>query len=316
PVDYAGFNFSVLSEYRARLVTHKAEARVFEAVAEQLKELGMIKLRGRQRTDSLAVLTRVRTLNRIELTVETLRLSVVALLAAEPEWTRAVSGATLAASQTCGEDLIGPAPAAHSPQSRLVDGITLNQFEMNLEQGTAQCLGNQQTIGQLSADGSWHFKFAAEVCARCPLRARCCSGQGGRSLTLGAHYAELEIAHLRQQTEDFKEEYRLHRGGVEGCLSVLVRGRECASTSAGWHVGWPKFARSSGIPTSDGQKQGKPPPNQPRTTVNQIFSRLKLGYKPEKRMKKVTLVGLSPPRHKFANSILGTTLWLVFSPAE
>jgi len=47
-----------------------------------------------------------------------------------------VSGATLAASQTCGEDLIGPAPAAHSPQSRLVDGITLNQFELNLEQGT------------------------------------------------------------------------------------------------------------------------------------------------------------------------------------
>ena len=66
PVDYAGFNFSVLSEYRARLVAHKAEARVFEAVLERLKELGMIKARGRQRTDSLAVLTRVRTLNRID----------------------------------------------------------------------------------------------------------------------------------------------------------------------------------------------------------------------------------------------------------
>jgi|GEM_PF-6018512 len=61
PVDYAGFNFSVLSEYRARLVTHKAEARVFE--------------------------------------------------------------------------------------------------------GTVQCLGNQQTISQLSADGSWHFKCAPG--ARC-----------------------------------------------------------------------------------------------------------------------------------------------------
>ncbi|PJB67061.1 MAG: hypothetical protein CO094_05160 [Anaerolineae bacterium CG_4_9_14_3_um_filter_57_17] len=57
--------------------------------------------------------------------------------------------------------------------------------------------------------------MALQVCARCPLRACCCSGQGGRSLTLGAHYAELEIARLRQQTEDFKEEYRLHRGGVE-----------------------------------------------------------------------------------------------------
>ena len=90
PVDYAGFNFSVLSEYRARLVRNKAEARVFDAVVEQLKELGMIKVRGRQRTDSLAVLTRVRTLNRTELVAETLRLTVVALLATEPEWTRAM----------------------------------------------------------------------------------------------------------------------------------------------------------------------------------------------------------------------------------
>jgi transposase len=136
-----------------------------------------------------------------------------------------VSGATLAASQICGEDLVGPAPAAHSPQSRLVEGITLDQFELNLEQGTAQCPDNQQTVGQLSADGSWHFKFAAEVCAECPLRARCCTGQSGRSLTLGVHYAELEAARLRQQTETFKDEYRLHRGGVEGCLSALVRGQ-------------------------------------------------------------------------------------------
>jgi hypothetical protein len=91
--------------------------------------------------------------------------------------------------------------------------------------GTAQCPGNQQTVGTLSADGRWHFKFVPEVCADCPLRARCCTGQGGRSLTLGAHYAELEAARLRQQTETFKEEYRQHHGGIEGCLSALVRGQ-------------------------------------------------------------------------------------------
>jgi len=62
---------------------------MFEAVLEQCKEMGMLKVRGRQRTDSLAVLTRVRRLNRIELVVETLRLALVALLGVEPEWTRA-----------------------------------------------------------------------------------------------------------------------------------------------------------------------------------------------------------------------------------
>lgn len=54
---------------------------------------------------------------------------------------------------------------------------------------------------------------------------RCCTGQGGRSLTLGPHYAELQAARLRQQTETFKAEYRQHRGGIEGCLSALVRGQ-------------------------------------------------------------------------------------------
>jgi len=88
PVDYAGFNFSVLSEFRARVIQHGAEARVFEAVLGQLQALGLLKRRGRQRTDSAAVLTKVRQLNRLELVVETLRLAVRALLTADPTWTR------------------------------------------------------------------------------------------------------------------------------------------------------------------------------------------------------------------------------------
>ena len=31
-------------------------------------------------------------------------------------------------------------------------------------------------------------------------------------------------ARVRQETEAFKTAYRAHRGGVEGCLSALVRG--------------------------------------------------------------------------------------------
>ena len=69
PLGYTGFNFSVLSEYRARLIAHGAEARVFEALLADLVTLGLLKRRGRQRTDSLAVLSRVRTLTRTELVV-------------------------------------------------------------------------------------------------------------------------------------------------------------------------------------------------------------------------------------------------------
>jgi hypothetical protein len=135
-----------------------------------------------------------------------------------------VSGPTLAASQKCGEDLVGPAPGAHSPQSRLEDGITLDQFELKLEEGLVHCPGGQQAVGRQAADGSWHFKFETDMCAECPLRLRCCTGEGGRSLTVGPNYAELQAARLRQKTETFKEEYRQHRGGIEGCLSALVRG--------------------------------------------------------------------------------------------
>ena len=96
PLEYAGFNFSVLSEYRARLVSHQAEGRVFEALLKDLEGLGLLKRRGRQRTDSLAVLTRVRELTRLELVVETLRVALQALLAVDPEWTRATARPELA----------------------------------------------------------------------------------------------------------------------------------------------------------------------------------------------------------------------------
>src|SRR3990172_2341827 len=43
PLDDTGFNFSVLSEYRARLVNHQAEGRVFEALLGDLQELGLLK---------------------------------------------------------------------------------------------------------------------------------------------------------------------------------------------------------------------------------------------------------------------------------
>jgi transposase len=89
PLDYAGLNYSVLSEFRDRVIEHQAEARVFESVLKQLQTLGLIKRRGRQRTDSLAVLTKVRDLNRLERVVETLRLALQALLQEDPMWTRA-----------------------------------------------------------------------------------------------------------------------------------------------------------------------------------------------------------------------------------
>jgi transposase len=88
PLNYPGFDFSVLSEFRDRVIEHSAEARLFDSVLQQLQEMGLLKRRGRQRTDSLAILAKVRDLTRLERLVEMVRLALRALLAADENWVR------------------------------------------------------------------------------------------------------------------------------------------------------------------------------------------------------------------------------------
>lgn len=388
-LDYDGFDFSVLSEFRDRVIAHKAEARVFEQVLAQFQAMGLIKSRGRQRTDSMAVLTKVRHLNRLERVVETLRLALQALLKEDPIWTRAtvpatwedrygercvaerlseaerktlgtevgrdgqwllarlpaettpealrklpavqvlatvwkqqfqlvagqvvfqesghydgktyiqtphdpearystkgeqswvgdklqvtetddedkphlitdiaitssvtadcealgpiqerleerdmlpekqlgdkgyVNETTLVDSAKKGIDLVGPVQNTYSPQARLPQGITLDQFIIDLKVGTATCPADKTVKAGPPESGRLVFHFPQLVCAICPLRPRCCTGQGGRTASVGLHYDVLQAARARQQTDAFKTEYRQHRGGIEGTLSALVRG--------------------------------------------------------------------------------------------
>ena len=83
-----GFDFSVLSEFRDRLLKGAAGERLLEKLLERCITLGLIKARGKQRSDSTHVLASIRTLNRIELVGETLRATLNELAEAEPEWLR------------------------------------------------------------------------------------------------------------------------------------------------------------------------------------------------------------------------------------
>jgi len=380
PLSYAGFDFSVLSEFRQRLLTHEAEGRVFEALVQAFRA---------QRTDSVAILTKVRDLSRLELVVETLRLAVQAVVKAAPEWSQRelppsweeryapcfilqrhtetekqayeaqigadgqwllnrlaqpdapeavrdlpavqvlrtvwqqhfqtvdgqtrykppghydghtqiqtphdpdarysrkreftwiggkvqvtetddadyphlitdiqatssadtdyralpaiqdrlqhraclpaqqyvdsayVSGPNLAASGQKAIDLVGPVPTVISHQAKLPEGITTEQFLIDVVSQQATCPAGISVGADHGRPGKLRFHFPPAICRACALHDRCCMGQGGRTVTVSPSYPLLQAARRRQTTEPFKHAYRHHRSGVEGCLSELVRG--------------------------------------------------------------------------------------------
>ncbi len=84
-----GFDFSVLSKFRARLIASGSEMRLFEIMLEHLKTQGLLKAGGHQRTDSTHILAAVRTLNRLERVGETLRHALNVLAEVAPGWLHA-----------------------------------------------------------------------------------------------------------------------------------------------------------------------------------------------------------------------------------
>jgi transposase len=87
----SGFHFSVLAEFRARLVAGQAEHRLLDTMLERFKARGLVKAHGKQRTDSTHVLGAVRDLHLLELVGETLRATLDDLAAVVPDWVRALA---------------------------------------------------------------------------------------------------------------------------------------------------------------------------------------------------------------------------------
>jgi transposase len=85
----AGFDASVLVEFRARLVASEQAGLLFELLLNRLREAKLVKARGRQRTDSTHVLAAVQALHRLECVGETLRQALDTLARIAPDWVRA-----------------------------------------------------------------------------------------------------------------------------------------------------------------------------------------------------------------------------------
>jgi transposase len=86
-----GFDGSVLSEFRGRLLDGAAETLLLDRLLAWCRERKLLRTRGRQRTDSTHVLAAVRALNRIELVGETRRHALGGLAIVAPGWVQALS---------------------------------------------------------------------------------------------------------------------------------------------------------------------------------------------------------------------------------
>jgi transposase len=86
PLEAPGFDASVLSEFRTRLITGQAEHVLFDTLLTRLQERDLLQARGRQRTDSTHVLAAIRVLNRLTCVGETLRQALNDLATVAPDW--------------------------------------------------------------------------------------------------------------------------------------------------------------------------------------------------------------------------------------
>jgi len=89
----AGFDFSVLSEFRARLIKGGAEELLLDKLLACCRTLGLVKARQQQRTDSTHVVAAVRLMHRVELVGETLRAALNNVAVQAPGWLRTVAPA-------------------------------------------------------------------------------------------------------------------------------------------------------------------------------------------------------------------------------
>ena len=86
PLSDRGFHYSVLSEFRSRLVNAQREQLLLDTVLTTFQHHGLLRARGQQRTDSTHVLAAVRGLTRIECVGETMRATLNTLAKLAPDW--------------------------------------------------------------------------------------------------------------------------------------------------------------------------------------------------------------------------------------
>jgi transposase len=81
-----GFDFTLLHDFRCRLLAHEAAQRLLDTFLSACKARGWLKARGTQRSDSTHVLAAIRTLHRLECVLEAMHYALNQLSDVAPAW--------------------------------------------------------------------------------------------------------------------------------------------------------------------------------------------------------------------------------------
>jgi Transposase DDE domain/Transposase domain (DUF772) len=106
--------------------------------------------------------------------------------------------------------------------------FTKDQFHIDLAAGTVTCPAKRTAAIVYNPNPRHRHHGQAgfgPMCASCPLRGRCTSAAGGRTITITAYEAELAAARARQADPVRAAAYRATRPKVERKLAHLVRRR-------------------------------------------------------------------------------------------
>jgi hypothetical protein len=150
------------------------------------------------------------------------------------------SGQTRAALRAAGHlQTIKPIPLS----SAVPGGFTIHDFQIDQQAGTVRCPAGATTT--ITASGRASF---ARWCQRCPLRGRCTTAKGGRTIQVHPHEDELRAARRRATTRSFQHSYRRWRGdggtlaGLAGRRRLPAGGPTAGSnaTSCGGRCGSPR----------------------------------------------------------------------------
>src|ERR687883_375225 len=82
----AGFHFTLLHDFRERLLTHDGVQRLLDTLLDTCKARGWIRTRGKQRTDSTYVVAAIRRLYYLECVQEAMHYALNQLSEAAPQW--------------------------------------------------------------------------------------------------------------------------------------------------------------------------------------------------------------------------------------